>query len=75
MQVRVSLRRSGGSLPSEQPESYKTLIDAAGCLTEWAYGCKIQPNIDTDHIHMQHTRFFAPYYYFGDRSPAAVGGA
>jgi hypothetical protein len=36
---------------------------------------KIQPNIDTDHIQVQITRFFAPYYYFGDRSPAAVGGA
>jgi hypothetical protein len=44
-------------------------------LTEWAEVSKIQPNIDTDHIQMHIYRFFAPYYYFGTRSPAAVGGA
>jgi hypothetical protein len=44
-------------------------------LTEWAEGCKIQPNIHTDPIQMHNTRYFAPYYYFGTRSPAAVSGA
>jgi hypothetical protein len=44
-------------------------------LTGWRCVSKIQPNIDTEHSLMQITRFFAPYYYYGTRFPAAVGGA
>jgi hypothetical protein len=50
-------------------------MDAPWRLTEWADVCKIQPNIDRDPIQMQISRFFAPYYYYGNRCPAAVGGA